>query len=192
MLEENRWWLFVVDDATSENETLSRFILVNVPHGRVIMTSKEHLDQVVGHQTAAIQTTLTMRLEPLSTTSCFTIWKNMRLFPVSRGELDRMSENTNIEADLKRRCNLTKKNPPLMAIAYIPPKSGETEQETRQRHREIESSLREYEGLSTPGLEKFFSESLGNLPVSVRLVGNMLLRSGGKCMYACMFVREHA
>ena len=92
-----------------------------------------------------------------------------------------MSENVNIEADLMKRCNHTKDNPHLMSVAYVPPKTDETDQETKQRHRMIESSLREYEGLSTPGLNKFFSESLGNLPVSVRLVGNMLLQSGGTC-----------
>ena len=95
-----------------------------------------------------------------------------------------MSVNENIESELERRCNLTKNNPPLMSVAYVPPKSEEKEKERRLRHRVIAISLREYKGLSTPGLDTFFSESLGNLPVSVRLVGNMLRHSGGECVFA--------
>jgi len=189
-LQTNDGWLIAVDDATSETETLARYILVNAPHGRVILSSKEQLDSPIGLTTNRIKTTLTKRLQPLSTTSCLKIWQAMRLFRVSQQHLDAMSSDTNIETELESRCKLTKENPPLSAVSYVPPTPEEASGERRQRHRKMEIAVREYEGLSTPGLRDFFEESLGNLPVSVRLVGNMLLKSGGECVteYKLMIV----
>ena len=185
-LQTNDGWLIAVDDATSETETLARYILVNAPHGRVILSSKEQLDSPIGLTTSAIKTTLTKRLQPLSTTSCLKIWQAMRLFRVSQQDLDAMSSNKNIEAELESRCKRTKETPLLSAVSYVPPTPEETPGDMRQRHRKMESAVREYEGLSTPGLLDFFEESLGNLPVSVRLVGNMLLTSGGEGVGFCV------
>ena len=178
-LQTNDGWLFAVDDATSEVQTLSRCIL-NSPHGRVIITSKEKLDQSIGHQSVSVKTTLTVRLQPLSTLSCLEIWKSMNLFGVSQQELQDISEKENIEDDLKSRCKLTQDNPHLSVVTYVSPTTDEKPQDRKQRHRKMVSALREFEELTTPGLSDFFEESLGNLPVSVRLVGNMIRTSGGE------------
>ena len=175
-------WLIVVDDTTSDTETLSRYILTNSSHGRVIVTSKEQLDKKVALKAPSIKTTLTLNLQPLSTTRCFEMWQAMRLFRVSTKELDQMSEHDNIEVELESRCNRTRDSPPLSAVAYVRPQPYETPRERKNRHRKIASALLEYECLSTPGLQFFFEKSLGNLPLSVRLVGNMLRNSGGECV----------
>ena len=178
-LQTHEGWLLAVDDATSDSEELLQYILVNAPHGRVILSSKEQLDSLIGLTANPIKTTLTIRLEPISTTSCLKIWKAMKLFRVSPEDLEVMSQNEHIESELESRCNLTKEKPPLSVVSYVPPTPDETAAESKLRHRKMESELREYEGLTTPGLCEFFEDSLGNLPVSVRLVGNMILTSGG-------------
>ena len=90
-----------------------------------------------------------------------------------------MSENDKVEADLEGRCIRTVAKPPVTPVEYVPPPNNEKLRDRRQRLRKMESALREYEALTTPGLRKFLEDSLGSLPVSVRLVGNMLRSNDG-------------
>ena len=177
-------WLFAVDDVTAEAESLFRYIPLDAPHGRVIVSSKERLDQAMDAEAPVLKTTLTERLQPLSTKSCLEIWQRMKLFPVSSQELDQMSKNVNIETELEGRCTSTVTKPPVTPVPYVPPPKNEKARDRRQRHRKMAVALREYEALTTPGLGEFLEESLGNLPVSVRLVGNMLRNDDGE--YMCL------
>ena len=151
-------WLLVVEDVTSScRAALAQCLPAGA--GRLLLTSQEAVHQWEGNP---LGVTLPLELRPLSNAQCREVWRGMNIF--SSEALATLSE-----AELEARCGQTGG-----AVPYEAPGAGETAKSAKARRRKLCRQLHEHEELSTEGLDAFFEHKIGNLPLTVQLLGNVL------------------
>ena len=161
----HRDWLMVVEDATVECQGL--FDYVPVGSGRVVITSTQHLDTAkVGNP---LGIALVLPVLPLQTADSIEMWRRMNLFNKTPADNSSANDSGWSEDEWQTACVQTSG-----AVVYQKPDAKEKARVTRQRHMEMRRGLREHSELSTEGLKKFLEEELGNLPLSVKLIGHVI------------------
>ena len=193
-LRDNSGWLFVVEDATRECRALFECLPLDASHGRVVVTSKERLDTEINASSRKLPPkTHVVELEPLDTEQSLKIWSSMNLY---HGKVTLADVLLLRDKELENECLASGGK-----VKYVPPPPSGTETPAEAQKRQAimkkklnlrerskdararleQAAVREMEAreLSTPDLCTFLSETLGNLPLSVRLCGHMLKADGG-------------
>ena len=244
-LRANGGWLFYVEDATRECRALFECVPMDVPHGRVVVTSKERLDyggaavlrglrtnvNLNGESVTILRKTKgrfavrlssgreltvnpenltavcgalpprthTIELLELKLDQSKRIWRNMNIFSafVTKSTVRRAREQ-----ELRSQCEASGGR-----VQYVcAPADGETAKSSDERHNRMHEALQqlrpteqrekaraakmrlkreavaqlEAQELGRAGLDEFLEDTLGNLPLSVRLCGQMLYASQGE------------
>jgi len=222
-LASHKGWLIIVEDGTWQCKALMQCIPIEVPHGQMVMTSKELCVDVaeddprmggggqagdggggVGASTPKKENewllpsdTQVLQLTQLSTNDSVGMWRKMRVLAKSPSTAVSSAEAVGLRDDeLKDACDARGGG-----VSFVPAAApDETAEATALRHRDMAEALRGWgialpvekekfarqrlrkaecerraEGvLESEEVRKFLSEDLGNLPLSVRLVGHML------------------
>eukprot|EP00171_Calliarthron_tuberculosum_P012970 IDg12970t1 len=169
-LSSNKGWLMAIEDVTLECEGVWKYVPMG--YGRVVITSQELLID--------IPTERILKVLPFKTADSLKLLRKMRLFEQTPDQQESSVKfgNTGIfdkdwgEDKWKAACEET--NGEVLYSALV---AGEKNKGKKQRHRKMYSQLLGYYKLRTSGLKKFLEEDLGNLPLSIKLIGN-LLRAG--------------
>ena len=183
-LRMNPGWLFVVEDANFECRSLWTCLPAGV--GRVIFTSVEDVRAgiEVDGGWASLGITAAVELAPFSTVDSIELWRRMNLFALTMPEVDLAVA----EAELEARCNAA-----LAAgghpdrLTYVAPVARETAGSKKQRHRTLQTGLREHRELSDPRLAAFMDAQLGNLPLAVALNGQTAREVGSAATVIQLF-----
>lgn len=141
--------------------------------------------------------THTIKLKELELSHSKQIWRNMNIFSsfVTKDDVRRVRQE-----ELRQQCAASGGQ-----VAYVAAPGGETPESANQRHSEMHEALQklkppparektkaaktrlkvkavqelESKELATDELDRFLNHTLGNLPLSVRLCGQILHHMGG-------------
>ena len=162
-------WLIVVEDATLESMASIRdYLYGDGKRGTLLITSQ------VGPRVFRenkIDIGCAVELGPWSLADCVKHFEGMKIF--SRKVTPDDVKNAD-EKDIKSRCGATKGR-----IKYVPPSGRENSSRRKNRLRPMMVALRSWEQLyggdseHKEKLQIFFKETLGGLPLAVRLCGHL-------------------
>ena len=163
-LQANSGWLLVIEDASWLTTALWECI-PSTGTGRVLITSKDplHLPTITGQR--ALRVIHSILISPFeSAASSIELLQAMNLFN------KKLPDNSPVdEGVLANECLGT-----AGAVTWEPaPAGSEKNQKCRERLHRVQVALLQHQQLSSSQLANFLDNSLGHLPLSVALCGNM-------------------
>ena len=174
-MANNPGWFFVVEDAPQDACLESLFPPsgddVASRCGRLLVTSKSGLEHLG-------TTYERLRLEPLGTEDCLTILRSMQAFNrfgEARWEACAKSDAVPDEDAMQSECKAAE-------VEYVVPAPNLTnakriKEDRQKRYRKMWTDMEQKRQLESSIMRELVEDTLGNLPLSVRLCGH-LLRSG--------------